>query len=640
MELTSIIIVIVLFVIGILIGWIIWGRKTSSDNTAINEAEDKSEILEATLAEKSKLLLQAQEEARTLGKKVEDIKEQYAVLQVENKKRLEDLESQLQNVTEGKIDVVVKNKLDQLDELRKKVKNLQDDVDDLEDDVDSYKKKLKNKNSELTTTQENLEKANRDVKRLQDDLSETKKSLSDKSKELERKIQSLDFVQEILLAKVADSEDDRKLGENVDILKDFIRGEFEDSFKGVINLDKSNIKELFGHSLDSWAATARKNWLTGKTTIAFVGEFSAGKTSIVNRILSQDNPNVPLLPVSTKATTAIPTYISGAAKSSYRFVTPNDEIKALSETTFKKVNKEILDQVKGISSLVKYFVMRYENPNLENLSILDTPGFNSNDKEDADRTIDVINECDALFWVFDVNAGTVNRSSIELIKNNLHRPLYVVINKVDTKSAIEVDQVQSLISKTLENEGVHVEAFIRFSSKAPLDTIMTPIKGIKHDSEKDVYLETLQNEAIRVYVGKMTRVTDLEKRAKKTQSKSQYFMNKFSSSLSELESDCRRAAEIPHWEEHMFRKDRFEMSADEGEELERILEKIQLDHPRIVREIYENQMNTVKALVSSWQEASEVKSRLISLQNSLKGLKARIKAVSPNSIQEELNKYI
>lgn len=50
-------------------------------------------------------------------------------------------------------------------------------------------------------------------------------------------------------------------------------------------------------------------------------------------------------------------------------------------------------------------------------------------------------------------------------------------------------------------------------------------------------------------------------------------MNKFSNSLSELESDCRRAAEIPHWEEHMFRKDRFEMSAEEGEELGNILEK-------------------------------------------------------------------
>ena len=75
--------------------------------------------------------------------------------------------------------------------------------------------------------------------------------------------------------------------------------------------------------------------------------------------------------------------------------------------------------------------MTYKNPNLNGLSILDTPGFNSNDSEDKERTIEVINECDALFWVFDVNAGTVNRSSISLIKEKLNKPLYVVINKQD-----------------------------------------------------------------------------------------------------------------------------------------------------------------------------------------------------------------
>ena len=39
--------------------------------------------------------------------------------------------------------------------------------------------------------------------------------------------------------------------------------------------------------------------------------------------------------------------------------------------------------------------MGYDNPNLTDLSILDTPGFNSNDENDAKRTIKVINETDA-----------------------------------------------------------------------------------------------------------------------------------------------------------------------------------------------------------------------------------------------------
>ena len=205
-------------------------------------------------------------------------------------------------------------------------------------------------------------------------------------------------------------------------------------------------------------------------------------------MLSQDDPNVPLLPVSTKATTAIPTYISGGVGTFYQFVTPNNELKKISESTFKKVSKEILDQVKGVSSLIQYFVMTYKNANLDRLSILDTPGFNSNDKEDAERTIGVINECDALFWVFDVNNGTVNRSSIDLIKRHLKKPLYVVINKVDSKAPTEVDKVESLIMKTLSEAGLNVNKIIRFSQKAPLSDIMNVIKNIPHDSQKEGYL--------------------------------------------------------------------------------------------------------------------------------------------------------
>ena len=137
--------------------------------------------------------------------------------------------------------------------------------------------------------------------------------------------------------------------------------------------------------------------------------------------------------------------------------------------------------------------MGYKNPNLDNLSILDTPGFNSNDPEDADRTIEVINECDALFWVFDVNAGTVNRSSLNLIKENLTKPLYIVINKVDTKPVSEVDKVEKLITGTLQSAEINFEKIIRFSSKAPLSDIMDPISQINRDTNQDNYLADLKD---------------------------------------------------------------------------------------------------------------------------------------------------
>lgn len=294
----------------------------------------------------------------------------------------------------------------------------------------------------------------------------------------------------------------------------------------------------------------------------------------MNRILSQDDKTIPLLPVSTKATTAIPTYIAGGVSTAYRFVTPDNVEKNLSESTFKKVSKEVLDQVKGVSSLIKYFVMTYKNPNLDGLSILDTPGFNSNDSEDKERTIEVINECDALFWVFDVNAGTVNRSSISLIKEKLNKPLYVVINKVDTKPKSEVDKVEALISKTLKDAGLKVEKYIRFSAKAPLEDIMAPIKSVGSISESDTFVEDVENDLKALLKKYESAVQDASREYDghtKTYDKQVENVN---SCLSAICDSCAEAADIPQWKEHIFSKDRYEMSGDEGERLIGILSDI------------------------------------------------------------------
>lgn len=88
----------------------------------------------------------------------------------------------------------------------------------------------------------------------------------------------------------------------------------------------------------------------------------------------------------------------------------------------------------------------------------------------------------------------MNRSSISLIKEKLNKPLYVVINKVDTKPKSEVDKVEALISKTLKDAGLKVEKYIRFSAKAPLEDIMAPIKSVGSTSENDTFVEDVQTD--------------------------------------------------------------------------------------------------------------------------------------------------
>lgn len=472
----------------------------------------------------------------------------------------------------------------------------------------------------------------RSVKELSEELEDTKAALDEKMTELGVKVESLTFVQEILLARSASDDATKRLNTKVDGIVEYITSDLHDALTETKTMSSDIEVHVNKNSplLRGWEITSKKSWIKGKTTIALVGEFSAGKTSIVNRLLSQDNPNVPQLPVSTKATTAIPTYISGGVGTLYQFVTPSNELKTISENTFKRVNKEVLDQVGGVSSLIQYFVMKYQNPNLDNLSILDTPGFNSNDKEDAERTIGVINECDALFWVFDVNAGTVNRTSINLIKEHLTKPLYVVINKVDTKAKSEVDKVENLIRKTLKDAGLNIEGYIRFSSKEPLESIMTPIKSIQHDKTKDEYLDTIEN-FINNIVSELSRIVNkVQRDYNQCMNKSNNLVEQYYRAISNLNDDCENVASIPQFSEHLFRKDNYEMSQDEYSRMINLLHKIVDKRCDDLCSLYNQQMEVRGEIEEAWHIHEDARDRWQRMNECSETLSKKIKELRSN----------
>ena len=424
-------------------------------------------------------------------------------------------------------------------------------------------------------------------------------------------MESLDFIQEILSAKEISTEDTQKLYKRISTFESFVKGSYLD-----LNSYFDNIpwKEFIGKQAiapkkqyvidhcDQWTATKRKSWLDGKRTIAFVGEFSAGKTSIVNRILTQDNPDIPKLPVSTEATTAIPTYIAGGSVVSYSFISGDGRRKEILEETFKKVSKEVLDQIKGVSSLIKYFVMTYKNPNLNGLSILDTPGFNSNDSEDRDRTIDVINECDALFWVFDVNAGTVNRSSISIIKEKLNKPLYIVINKVDTKPESEIQKVEELIQKTLKKEGLKIEQFIRFSSKASIEDIMTPIHSVKKIESRENFISEIKEDLEHLFKECKENVDKKNKSYTEECQNGDNIIDDIREEFNLLKKDCETVRQIPRWETHLFGNNRYEMSKEEYDQLIELLDIIAEERSKII----DNKIDYLRENAKKAQEADSM----------------------------------
>lgn len=577
---TEWIVLLVCIVVAAVVGFFCGCQKKSATtaDADTSQLEEENKQLKNDYSAVCSKLKEAEAKAED-GQKVQEIESKYKKLLSEAKAESKKLDEQLKQAISGNCDDAVKAQLDDVAKLKKRIADLEDDIEDNEDDIDNYKKKLKKKDSELSELQDNYEKECKASKQMTEELASVKRDLEEKTDELKLKMGSLEFIQEILSAKQTKSESAVKLYKELDFFESLIRGQVLDCYEmawtaKVGTKQYEEKKNALIGAFYHWAAMKKKSWLDGKTTIAFVGEFSAGKTSIVNRILSQDDKTIPLLPVSTKATTAIPTYIAGGPTTVYNFVTPDNVVKSLSESTFKKVTKEVLDQVKGVSSLIKYFVMTYKNPNLNGLSILDTPGFNSNDSEDKERTIEVINECDALFWVFDVNAGTVNRSSISLIKEKLNKPLYVVINKTDTKPTSEVDKVEKLIRKTLEEAGLKVEAYVRFSSKAPLASIMESIKSVGSTAECDTFVDDVREDLSEVKSEFEENVSEANDTYNATLSDYNTKIEELNRCVSSICDNCTEAADIPQWTTHMFSKDRFEMSEDEGNKLMELLNDI------------------------------------------------------------------
>ena len=623
MDAFSIGLLVVCLILLCVVAWLFLRRQKSSDTTASDEISrlqsllnEKDEIISSLKTEQQDLT--AQTETLIVQLKEKNLKELKS-----SAEKIAELEAEIAKALEGGTDEIVKKKLAEVDKLAKKIKGLEADLEEAEDEADSLKRKTKTLQNENSGLQEELENEIRKGKKLIEEIEEVKSRLEQVEKDFAIREEALDFVKEILTAERTSDESVQTLYKNVDGIVDYIRGEVRDSLVAIYG----NQQAISETEILSWAIAKKKSWIQGKTSIAFVGEFSAGKTSIVNRILSQDDPNVPRLPVSTKATTAIPTYISGGVSTYYQFVTPGNELKGISEETFKRVNKDVLDQVKGVSSLIQYFVMTYKNPNLDKLSILDTPGFNSNDSEDAERTIGVINECDALFWVFDVNAGTVNRSSIKIIKDNLTKPLYVVINQIDTKSKSDVDSVENLIRKTLQDEGIKIESIIRFSKKEPLENIMGPILAIKHDNSREQYLEELLSmlsERVKELANKTKAAL---KKSNQIENKHKWLVDSFVRSINNLSDACAAVAEIPRPNSRWFGEDDYRISQADYSRFISLLERICKTHTAEIVSQYDDQIEAVSELQISWNEHSQAKFNQKRLEECLGTLQKKAKVL-------------
>lgn len=476
---------------------------------------------------------------------------------------------------------------------KKALEKAEEENEELEEE---HKRDLKREAEKTKEAKEQVRTLEKDLSSLKDTLDETK----------ERANEALSFVREVLTAQVTSerSELEQKVEEMVALIH-------SDECRAYITLTDEGERDL-----SMWQSECAKSWIQGKVKVAFIGEFSAGKTSIVNRLLQDGDPHAIQLPVSSKATTAIPTYISGrkgGGKATYRFYTPDSILKEISEDTFRRVSKEVLEEVGGVSSMIKYFVMAYANKGLERLSILDTPGFSSQDKEDELRTMEVINECDALFWVVDVNNGQLNSRSIRVIRQYLHKPLYIIINKVDTKSPSEVKQAEQAIRATCSKEKLEVKGFIYMGMKTSLDELHQVFSTLGSSSSLGLLNDISQR--IREMIDEqMVIKKEYDDKLHQYHQELSELETTFSDNLDTVVELAEEAVEIPHFETHIFSSARYEMDVLEYDELKKKLDVLSEEAPDILRGNVEGIKEAVSNILSIEDEADTCRSILADLE--------------------------
>ena len=575
-------------------------QSSSLGAQADSVLQAKVEELTARLARTKKALEKAEEENEELEDKLKrDLKREA--------EKTKEAEEQVCPSSAPQADSALQTKVEELTarlaRTKKALEKAEEENEELED-------KLKR---DLKREAEKTKEAKEQVRTLEKDLSSLKKAKEKLDNELtatkERdkcRGEALSFVREVLTAQVTSERSE--LEQKVEEIVSFIHS---DECRAYITLTDEGERNL-----SMWQYECAKSWIQGKVKVAFIGEFSAGKTSIVNRLLQDGDPHAIQFPVSSKATTAIPTYISGrkgGGKATYRFYTPDSILKEISEGTFRRVSKEVLEEVGGVSSMIKYFVMAYANKGLERLSILDTPGFSSQDKDDELRTMEVINECDALFWVVDVNNGQLNSRSIGVIRQYLHKPLYIIINKVDTKSPSEVKQAEQAIRATCSKEKLEVKGFIYMGMKTSLDELHQVFSTLGSSSSLGL-LDAISQRIRELRDEQMAIKKEYDDKLHQYHQELSELETTFSDNLDTVVELAEEAVEIPHFETHIFSSNCYEMDALEYKKLKEKLTVLSKHAPGILKENLEEITQAVSNIQSAEDEADTCRSILSDLE--------------------------
>ncbi|MCH7399205.1 dynamin family protein [Belliella sp. DSM 107340] len=244
-----------------------------------------------------------------------------------------------------------------------------------------------------------------------------------------------------------------------------------------------------------------------KVKVAFLGEFSAGKSTLVNALMRKN-----FLPTFDKPTTAIITELQKGAEYKFEVAERIDGEDKITEISPSDLVDEV--QKSGADRMLKISVPDSELISDDTL-IIDTPGVSSINETHSDVTYGYIPMVDVAFLVVNINMGSISKSLTEFINqypDEIKNKLFFVLNFADTKAPSErkklieeftqsvsiivdspkIYEVSALNAIKANNSGdqeLYKKSGIEQIEKIIIEELPLMKAGIKEQREKEFLLE-------------------------------------------------------------------------------------------------------------------------------------------------------
>lgn len=282
--------------------------------------------------------------------------------------------------------------------------------------------------------------------------------------------------------------------------------------------------------------------------VPIVGDFSSGKSSLLNKFMGKD-----ILEVNIKPETAVPAELY-YSEEEYDIGVDKDN------------NQIKLDNVKSENIKDYLYIKRYINSDnlkkIEPIILVDMPGFDSPLENHNRAIMSYLDKGIYYVALVPVDSGTITKSMLTQIKNivNFKKDFSIFITKTDLRSEINIKEVSEEIKNRLEYIGINKD--IAYINQNDIHLFDSMIKELDPERLFDsVFLDAIKDMCYNKYNSINIKISAL----KKDKNENDRTIEALEDGLKEIEK--RKSDMIKEIETNSYEKEANEVINQVGKEL-------------------------------------------------------------------------